>query len=99
MAQCGHRDSAQRVDEGGHAADAGLVVSKARRPAARPGFSGGGLFAGLAGWPHHEAAGSGHVVAGVGRRLVGDVFCGLELEIGGTSGDSGCDRSWLAGLV
>ena len=84
------RDPAQRNPEDRHAADAGLVVPEARRPAAAAGFPDGGTVAGGAGGADREAARPGHRRAGAGCRAVGDFLRRADLEA------DRCRRCWWA---
>ena len=92
LVQCGCHHSAQRSSEDRHALDAGLVVSKARRPDATAGLWRGGGAAGHAGGAGHQAARPGHRLADSGGGSVGDLLCRHELETGYPAGDSG--RGW-----
>ena len=67
LGQRGRRDPAQRNPEDRHAADAGLVVPEARRPAAAARLRVRRAAAGRAGRPDREAARPGHGHPGAGR--------------------------------
>ena len=90
LAQCRHRDPAQRDPQDRRAADAGLVVPEARRAAARDRLPGGRRAAAAAGGAGGQAARPGHVAADPVRRPLRDLLRRPVLAPGAAGAAAGC---------